>query len=493
MKVLAISILLSTLGFGLLVPIDSHLASDKESKQRLLGPHDEEDDDHKDHGPAGAHDDDHDDDHDHDHDHDHGVENVVGPDYVPYPWETNPPLDVAAAAAPPEIIDITATTPVDEGDSIFLNAICQGGAGGDAALPIRMAGIGNNGGTMAFNSVFESGDREGSMDRITAEEYNALTVPQLRENYDVLLFTWASSTSVDADWDTRIKPYIDMGGSVFWEDEQNIGDLAAEVDGSEFNGSFGDEYGIISQEGTPNEVLTDNGVIGSFVNHHIRLNTVDPSWTTYITDPTGDIPLAIFKVFESSGRMIVQGPDQDFHAVRMSGNPAGNQYQFILNQLDWLTTSLGTTIEWFSPSGARIGTGSMIEVMDAKVGDSGTYTAVCTQDDGQTGSADIEVVVIGPPSAMPSGVPSSLPSSIPSVAPSSLPSNIPSLSPTRLEPTKEVTSSKKKKYVYRKGPKSSKGMRKKDSESGIVTICPSQTQTLLRHVSHPILLSSSLC
>jgi hypothetical protein len=297
-------------------------------------------------------------------------------------------------ASAPSIVDIRSSpaSPAAPGGTIVLSADCAAGSGGPLKT-YKMAGIGNNAGNKAFNTVFSSGDRDGSIARITADQFNALSPAQLRDAYDILLFTWATSPSLNAHWATRIKPYIDLGGHVFWEDDRNIGDLAPEVDGVQSDGSFGSTY-VITPQVAPNEVLTSNGITGTFSNHHLKLSTVDPSWTVYISSPasSGSFPLAIFKVFPSGGRMIVQGPDQDYHASR--GN---NQYQLILNQLDWLTASLGTTISWSSAAGVLLGEGPSLEIVDSTYADAGAYTAVCTDDNGLTDTATVTIAFSAEP------------------------------------------------------------------------------------------------
>ena len=42
--------------------------------------------------------------------------------------------------------------------------------------------------------------------------FNLLTVPALRAAYDVLVFVFANSPVSDADWTTRLVPYMDLGG-----------------------------------------------------------------------------------------------------------------------------------------------------------------------------------------------------------------------------------------------------------------------------------------
>jgi len=63
--------------------------------------------------------------------------------------------------------------------------LCVGS--GTRAHAVRMAGIGGNQGNLAANEIFTSGDLSGSIDRISAAAYNAMTVEQLRVTYDVLL------------------------------------------------------------------------------------------------------------------------------------------------------------------------------------------------------------------------------------------------------------------------------------------------------------------
>ena len=80
-----------------------------------------------------------------------------------------------------------------------------------------------------------------------------------------------------------------------------------EVDGSELNGSFGSGCQLVPLSGG-DEILLANGVVGSFVNHHLRINNPNqsPGWTVYIRGP-GSIDMAMFKTYPSGGRFIVQG------------------------------------------------------------------------------------------------------------------------------------------------------------------------------------------
>ncbi|MFT5409463.1 MAG: hypothetical protein ACI9NC_002186, partial [Verrucomicrobiales bacterium] len=279
-----------------------------------------------------------------------------------------------------DITSVISNGPLCIGETLVLGATCDPGEG--ATGPIRMAGIGNNDGNQEFNEVFSSGDRAGSIERISAATYNSQTPEQLRKKYDVLLFTWATTTSLNGDWATRIKPFIDLGGSIFWEDDRNIGDLAPEVIGNQFDGSYGSSYTISAVPG-----LTD-GIVGHFANHHLRVTSWSSVFSPYITG--GGNTLALHGSYPSGGRMIVQGPDQDFHASRGGSNPGGNQYHLILNQLDWLTVFQNATFTWTGPNGF-IATGPNPTLANVTTANAGTYTVTCTNDDGNSASARIVV------------------------------------------------------------------------------------------------------
>ena len=102
------------------------------------------------------------------------------------------------------------------------------------AQTIRIAGIGANDGNNATDDVCASGDLDCTIARIDATTYYAMSVAELRANYDVLLFTWATEGALNADWTTRILPYLNLGGGVIFEDgsSPNIADLAPAIIGN---------------------------------------------------------------------------------------------------------------------------------------------------------------------------------------------------------------------------------------------------------------------
>ncbi|NMM49664.1 PKD domain-containing protein [Marinigracilibium pacificum] len=167
---------------------------------------------------------------------------------------------------------------------------------------------------------------------------------------------------------------------MFWEDNRNISKLSPGVVGYQTDNSFGASYQLVSPPAFP--ILVANGVVGHFVNHHLGVNSW-PSWMEpYILGPPSNpITLAIAGIHPTGGgRLIVQGPDQDFHALRNGSNPSGNQYKMLLNQIDFLISEQ-TGISWTGPNGFTSNEASpIIENVTPEM--AGEYTAILTNETG---------------------------------------------------------------------------------------------------------------
>ena len=201
------------------------------------------------------------------------------------------------------------------------------------SAPIRMAGIGASLGTQAYNVAFSSGDVAGSITRISETAFNAMTPAQLRASYDVLLVTWSSDPVLNGDWTTRIQPYLNLGGKVVWEDDNNIGDLAPEVigAGTRVLGPFTvtSVPGLTDAPGIP--------INGTFENAH----TVEASWSAALhpfIDNAGQT-IGLYGNYPGGGTLILTGPDQDYHAIR-----GDNAYNLILNILRYACIAPTPTI-----------------------------------------------------------------------------------------------------------------------------------------------------
>lgn len=202
-----------------------------------------------------------------------------------------------------------------------------------SAQGIRVAGIGASQGNQAADEVFASGDLVGSITRISESQFNALSPAELRASYDVLLFTWDSSPTLDADWTTRLLPYLMLGGGILWEDPSNVSDLYPAVIGENVEGA-GDVVVSAAVPGLTDGIASDPG---GFANRHIRFL----SWTglsPFLT-ASGDT-VGLYGIFAGGGRIVLTGPDQDYHSDRGT-----NQYDFLVNELRWAAPSCTSDAE----------------------------------------------------------------------------------------------------------------------------------------------------
>jgi len=201
----------------------------------------------------------------------------------------------------------------------------------DAAIQVaRVLGGGNN----EADEVFASGDLSGSITNVTSSTFNSLSPTQLRSSYDVLLFGWTSSpTSLDTDWNTRLLPYLQQGGGIIWENPYELADLSTAV-----TASIGSGSNVTVSQTVPG--LTD-GVTDDFVNYHITFSAWDSQLAPFLKD--GTTVVGLFGEFGfQGGRIALNGPDNDYHAIRGDSGAAGNQYQLLLNELQWVSSGTVT-------------------------------------------------------------------------------------------------------------------------------------------------------
>jgi len=191
----------------------------------------------------------------------------------------------------------------------------------------RIAGVGANLGNACASQI--PIDIPGAtFTPISDVAFNSMSVAQLRASFDVLIFTWISNAAVNADWNTRLLPYMALGGGIIFEDPGNLLDLAPGVTAQIFDtGAFGL---IVS----PVAGLTD-GITNSFVNNHIRFTAWDPRLSPFL-DLNGDV-VGLWGDFPGCGRIVLTGPDQHFHGLRGATDPEGNQYNLLLNEVRFVT------------------------------------------------------------------------------------------------------------------------------------------------------------
>ncbi len=315
-----------------------------------------------------------------------------------------------AQCTTPVITSVANTGPACVGNSISLTAV--GSVGGTSTNFVRVAGIGGNAGNQEFNELFSSGDRPGSITRISNATFdaifasgstNAAKAALLKAQYDVLMFTWASPYDPNITWGL-LEAYLATGGSIFWDgDYANIGNLYPNIVGSQNDGSSGCSYILVDP--APFPTLVANGINGCFTNHHLSV-TSWPSWMHAYIMANSTTTVAIAGVYPGGnhGRLIIQGPDQDFHACRCAstapwgGGTAGNQYQIMLNQMDFLAAN-GGSFTWTGPNGFTATGGNPI-LTNVTTDMSGTYVATLTNvtGGGCSTSSSTTVVVNSAPS-----------------------------------------------------------------------------------------------
>ena len=185
---------------------------------------------------------------------------------------------------------------------------------------ITVAAIGANAGNQAANQIVTT-DLGGSIDRISHIDFNSLSVADLISTYDVLLFTWATSSGLDADWATKIMPYLNAGGGVIWEDNSNVfSDLSSIVNGSTYASWLNPFLNSSRQISTNVTGLTDGLSIGDQVLGHEHFSL-------------GPNTKGLYGSF-GSGRMVITGPDLDYHAL----NDA-NAYKLLTNEINWVSSA----------------------------------------------------------------------------------------------------------------------------------------------------------
>lgn len=168
--------------------------------------------------------------------------------------------------------------------------------------------------------------------------FNALTPAQL-DAYDVVLTQWASSGVTDLG-SAKVQAYVAGGGALFLDgDYANYDDLSWVG----ITGSLSYCYGPWTFTAAADPVLTDSlPATPTLANCHGQFPNFDPSvFVVMMTDAYGN-NAALAGIY-GSGRIILTGPDQDFHAYP-SGYSA-QQYQLLLNELEWTGNACDDTDE----------------------------------------------------------------------------------------------------------------------------------------------------
>jgi len=193
--------------------------------------------------------------------------------------------------------------------------------------PIRVAAVGADGGRRAAYQVFAEGDLPGSITHMEMSEFNTLSVEDLRASYDVLLFTWATSSRLNADFEARLRPFLEQGGGIVFEDAGNTADLAPGAQPAPKFPYMG-PFTLVSVPG-----LT-SGVTNEFPHNHFAFTSWNPRLAPLIL--VNGTAASLYGGFPGGGRMVVTGTDQHQHGDKHSSRASEqNQYVFLRNELCW--------------------------------------------------------------------------------------------------------------------------------------------------------------
>ncbi len=80
--------------------------------------------------------------------------------------------------------------------------------------------------------------------------------------------------------------------------------------------------------------MTD-GVGNAFVNNHIRFTSWGSEFSPFLM--IGSSFVGLYAEFSGGGRIVLTGPDQDFHAWKFGGGASANQYILLVNELLWVS------------------------------------------------------------------------------------------------------------------------------------------------------------
>lgn len=241
----------------------------------------------------------------------------------------------------------------------------------------------------AAKQACDSGDFDCTYTEYTVSEYNAFSFQELRANCDIFVYGTKSNSFLrcDADlhpdecsgpdatlWNTRIFPFLETGGGIYFEDPGEWEDLIPGVSATNILSSDNtDNCNVLFTEFVPglNDGILDgqqcvnNQVHTCFANFHITFENWNPYLFGFmysdgtrgqagggtVEDPKckpGAI-VALFGEFPGQGRAVFSGPDHHFHGSREDLAFDGefrrgqNQYQAILKQLKW--TAPGNALE----------------------------------------------------------------------------------------------------------------------------------------------------
>lgn len=161
--------------------------------------------------------------------------------------------------------------------------------------------------------------------------FNAMSVNDLISTYDTLVMPWEVRTNANFDWATRLLPYLNGGGSILWENPNDLGELAASglglTTGNIYSASGESQISLTSPFG-------DAGAQGHFHIHYSITDAAD--WDVWSVDIFGGVH-GVNQEFANGGRMVLGVSDNLYHPD-FTGAGVEDHFQLAVNQLNWLNT-----------------------------------------------------------------------------------------------------------------------------------------------------------
>lgn len=253
-----------------------------------------------------------------------------------------------------------------------------------AQFRVCATGQHNNGfNQQASRQACESGDFDCVHIELTDAEYNALDFGQLRNTCDIIVYGFDTDDDLkcnpnpenfedcepgDTLWQKHIKPFLHAGGGVIFENPSEAADLMPGVEAVRIWPTNTDGCSVVFTElisGLTDGILDQMECINNFRQHcFANFHQKFVSWNQNLfpfmesegvralggggfefdPDCDGGAVVALAGEFPGGGRILLMGPDNDFHASRFDLGPAGdgsfrrgfNQYQMMVNSLMWV-------------------------------------------------------------------------------------------------------------------------------------------------------------
>ncbi len=262
---------------------------------------------------------------------------------------------------------------------------------GEPIMPelIRVGHIGFDGGQRTAQWILEEyEDLPGTFEFIGISAFNSKSVEELRDSFDVLIFPWRGDTNIDADWETRLLPFMELGGGIIWEDEANVEDLEPGITG--IGGLYSSEGMHISNE-IP--ILTD-GITNDFFWGFIRYTDFEESsFSPFISRSNGET-VGLWGEF-GNGAIVLSGVIPNYYGDKNGTTWEENYYNLALNKLLFVATAGGNVDDMY-PVDITVRPGSAHNPVKLNLNSRGVLpVAILSSDEFDARLVDLETLRFG--------------------------------------------------------------------------------------------------